>query len=43
MNIDSVLFSVKIFAEAMSTHAGFGTKKEEETYNQLVFNVLYLV
>ena len=27
----------------MSVHSGFGTKKEEETYNQLVFNVMHLV
>ena len=27
----------------MSVYSGFGTKKEEETYNQLVFNVLHLV
>lgn len=27
----------------MSTYSGFGTRKEEETYNQLVFNVLHLV
>ena len=27
----------------MSTYSGFGTKKEESTYNQLVFNILYLV
>ena len=27
----------------MSTYSGFGTKKEENTYNQLVFNILYLV
>ena len=26
-----------------STFSGFGTRKEEETYNQLLFNVMHLV